>query len=91
MCEKTLKIFSDAYGAQCATFALYVQPFGGAWVQSTSTRWLYLGIYITGGVTKKMREYLLSEGSFMKAYYDKGHSRKQGKMVEKQRKTKENK
>eukprot|EP00913_Durusdinium_trenchii_P004466 g4145.t1 len=55
---KTLKIFSDAYGAQCATFALYVQPFGG--------------IYITGGVTKKMREWLLSEGSFMKAYYDKG-------------------
>ncbi|CAK9012882.1 unnamed protein product [Durusdinium trenchii] len=58
LCEKTLKIFSDAYGAQCATFALYVQPFGG--------------IYITGGVTKKMREWLLSEGSFMKAYYDKG-------------------
>ena len=30
------------------------------------------GIYITGGVTKKMREWLLTEGSFMKAYYDKG-------------------
>ena len=30
------------------------------------------GIYITGGVTKKMREWLLKEGSFMKAYYDKG-------------------
>ncbi|CAL1138481.1 unnamed protein product [Cladocopium goreaui] len=58
LCEKTLKIFSDAYGAQCATFALYVQPFGG--------------VYITGGVTKKMREWLLKEGSFMKAYYDKG-------------------
>lgn len=58
LCERTLKIFSDAYGAQCATFALYVQPFGG--------------IYITGGVTKKMREWLLTEGSFMKAYYDKG-------------------
>ncbi|CAE7268963.1 glk, partial [Symbiodinium sp. CCMP2592] len=58
LCEKTMKIFADAYGAQCATFALYVQPFGG--------------IYITGGVTKKMREWLLKEGSFMKAYYDKG-------------------
>jgi len=30
------------------------------------------GIYITGGVTKKMREWLLTEGSFMKADYDKG-------------------
>jgi len=58
LCEKTMKIFADAYGAQCATFALYVQPFGG--------------IYITGGVTKKIREWLLAEGSFLKAYYDKG-------------------
>lgn len=30
------------------------------------------GIYITGGVTKRMQEWLLKEGSFMKAYYDKG-------------------
>lgn len=58
LCEKALELFASSYGAQCATFALYVQPFGG--------------IYLTGGVTKKMADWLLSEGSFMKAYYDKG-------------------
>jgi len=58
LCEKALKLFASSYGAQCATFALYVQPFGG--------------IYLTGGVTKRMADWLLSEGSFMKAYYDKG-------------------
>eukprot|EP00931_Biecheleriopsis_adriatica_P060285 TRINITY_DN36191_c0_g1_i1.p1 TRINITY_DN36191_c0_g1~~TRINITY_DN36191_c0_g1_i1.p1 ORF type:complete len:727 (-),score=166.86 TRINITY_DN36191_c0_g1_i1:38-2188(-) len=58
LCERTLKIFAGAYGAQCGNFALCLQPFGG--------------IYITGGVTKRMASWLLSEGSFMKAYCDKG-------------------
>ena len=48
------------------------------WLESLKVEECHLGvatvqgIYITGGVTKKMREWLLKEGSFMKAYYDKG-------------------
>jgi len=58
LCEKTLKIFASCYGAQCGTMALFVQPFGG--------------LYLTGGVTKRMAEWLLEEGSFLAAYFDKG-------------------
>jgi len=58
LCERTLKIFASCYGAQVGTMALFLQPFGG--------------IYITGGVTKRLAEWLLEDGSFMAAYYDKG-------------------
>lgn len=30
------------------------------------------GLYLTGGVTKRMAEWLLEEGSFLSSYYDKG-------------------
>mmetsp|Transcript_89258 Transcript_89258/g.158292 ORF Transcript_89258/g.158292 Transcript_89258/m.158292 type:complete len:692 (-) Transcript_89258:42-2117(-) len=58
ICEQAMKIFADCYGAQCGTFSLYVQPFGGC--------------YLTGGVTQKNAQWLLDEGSFMDAFYDKG-------------------
>jgi len=58
ICEEAMQMFADCYGAQCGTFALYVQPFGG--------------VYLTGGVTQKNAQWLLDEGSFMDAFYDKG-------------------
>mmetsp|Transcript_51553 Transcript_51553/g.136210 ORF Transcript_51553/g.136210 Transcript_51553/m.136210 type:complete len:565 (+) Transcript_51553:3-1697(+) len=58
LCMRTMKIFASCYGACCGNVALMVQPFGG--------------LYITGGVTKRLATWLLEEGSFMRAYLDKG-------------------
>mmetsp|Transcript_16666 Transcript_16666/g.43032 ORF Transcript_16666/g.43032 Transcript_16666/m.43032 type:complete len:685 (+) Transcript_16666:53-2107(+) len=58
LCKKTLQIFAGCYGSACGNMALTVQPFGG--------------LYITGGVTKRLATWLLEEGSFMNAYLDKG-------------------
>lgn len=58
LCEHTLKIFASCYGAACGNLALTVQPFGG--------------LYITGGVTKRLSDWLIDDSSFLAAYRDKG-------------------
>jgi len=58
LCEEALKIFASCYGAVCGTFALQTMPFGG--------------LYLTGGVTQKLRDFLQKDESFMDAFFDKG-------------------
>lgn len=58
LCEEALKIFASCYGAFTGTIAITLMPFKG--------------VYLTGGVTKKLQDWLVRDGSFMKAYRDKG-------------------
>jgi len=58
LCESALSIFASCYGAVAGTFALQVMPFGG--------------LYLSGGVTQKLQQFLVDEGSFLEAYFDKG-------------------
>lgn len=58
LCYEALRIFAECYGAVCGTFSLQVMPFGG--------------FYLSGGVTQKLQEFLVNEGSFLEAYFDKG-------------------
>jgi len=58
LCEDALKIFASCYGAFAGTIGITLMPFRG--------------IYLTGGVTNKLQEWLIRDGSFMKAYRDKG-------------------
>eukprot|EP00929_Paragymnodinium_shiwhaense_P072187 TRINITY_DN36637_c0_g2_i1.p1 TRINITY_DN36637_c0_g2~~TRINITY_DN36637_c0_g2_i1.p1 ORF type:complete len:463 (-),score=100.24 TRINITY_DN36637_c0_g2_i1:153-1541(-) len=58
LCEETLQLFADAYGAVCGTFALQTMPFGG--------------LYLTGGVTQRLAGFLQKDPSFFEAFLDKG-------------------
>lgn len=58
LCHEALRIFSSCYGAVTGTFALQVMPFGG--------------LYLSGGVTQKLQQFLVDEGSFLEAFFDKG-------------------
>eukprot|EP00927_Polykrikos_kofoidii_P012355 TRINITY_DN15326_c0_g1_i4.p1 TRINITY_DN15326_c0_g1~~TRINITY_DN15326_c0_g1_i4.p1 ORF type:complete len:448 (-),score=89.79 TRINITY_DN15326_c0_g1_i4:113-1456(-) len=58
LCEEALKLFADSYGAVCGTFALQIIPFGG--------------LYLTGGVTQRLADFLQEDPSFLEAYFDKG-------------------
>ncbi|VEP14373.1 Glucokinase [Hyella patelloides LEGE 07179] len=57
LCEKTMIIFIEAYGAETGNLALKMLPYGG--------------IYIAGGIAAKNLS-LIKKGSFLKAYNDKG-------------------
>jgi glucokinase len=57
ICEKTLEMFVSAYGAEAANLALKVLSVGG--------------LYIGGGIAPRIVE-KLKDGSFMKAFTDKG-------------------
>jgi len=58
LCYEALEIFAECYGAVCGTYSLQVMPFGG--------------MYISGGVTQKLMNFLIETGLFMEAYHDKG-------------------
>lgn len=58
LCHEALQIFASCYGAVTGTFALQIMPFGG--------------LYLSGGVTQKLQQFLVGEGSFLEAYFDKG-------------------
>jgi glucokinase len=58
LCEEALKIFANCYGSYVGSVALMLMPFGG--------------IYLSGGVTLKLKDWLQRDGSFMKSYMDKG-------------------
>ncbi len=55
--ERTMQIFVEAYGADVGNLALYNLPYGG--------------LYIAGGIAAKNIE-LMKEGSFLKAFKNKG-------------------
>jgi len=58
LCEEALQIFAACYGAHCGSAAISFMPFRG--------------IFVTGGVTGKLAEWLQRDGTFMEAYRDKG-------------------
>lgn len=58
LCEEALKIFASSYGAFCGNVAITLMPF--------------CGLYLTGGVTLKLQDWLQRDGSFMEAFTDKG-------------------
>jgi len=58
--DLTMEIFFSAYGSEAGCLALTYMPFGG--------------LFVTGGVTNKVRDFLLGGkmGTFMDAFLDKG-------------------
>lgn len=56
-CERALDMFVSLYGAEAGNLALKVLPFGG--------------LYVAGGIAPKIID-RLREGSFMRAFLDKG-------------------
>lgn len=57
LCEKTMEMFVEAYGAEVGNFALKLLPYGG--------------IYISGGIATKILA-LMEEGRFLAAFKQKG-------------------
>ncbi|NES76319.1 MULTISPECIES: glucokinase [unclassified Okeania] len=60
LCEKTLELFVEAYGAEAGNLALKLLP--------------YSGLYIAGGIAAKILP-LMKSGTFMEAFNHKGRMR----------------
>jgi glucokinase len=60
LCEQTLEVFVEAYGAEAGNLALKLLP--------------YSGLYIAGGIAAKIIP-LMKSGSFMEAFNRKGRMR----------------
>jgi glucokinase len=60
LCERTMQIFAEAYGAEAGNLALKLLPYGG--------------LYVAGGIATKNFP-LLESGGFMRAMTDKGRMR----------------
>lgn len=57
LCEQTLKLFIEAYGAEAGNLCLKLLPYGG--------------LYVAGGIAAKILP-LLQAGNFMQAFREKG-------------------
>jgi glucokinase len=57
LCEQTLQMFVEAYGAEAGNLALKLLPYGG--------------LYVAGGIAAKILP-LMKEGSFLRAFGQKG-------------------
>lgn len=57
LCEKTMEMFVEAYGAEVGNFALKLLPYGG--------------IYIAGGIAAKILP-IMKDGRFLSAFKHKG-------------------
>jgi glucokinase len=57
LCEQTLQMFVEAYGAEAGNLALKLLPYGG--------------FYVAGGIAAKILP-LIQEGSFLRAFSQKG-------------------
>jgi glucokinase len=57
LCEQTLQMFVEAYGAEAGNLALKLLPYGG--------------LYVAGGIAAKILG-LMQEGSFLRAFSHKG-------------------
>lgn len=60
LCEHTMQLFAEAYGAEAGNLALKLLPYGG--------------LYVAGGIATKNLS-LLESGGFMRAMTDKGRMR----------------
>jgi glucokinase len=60
LCEQTLQIFLEAYGAEAGNLALKLLPYGG--------------LYIAGGIAAKILP-LITQGNFLAAFAQKGRVR----------------
>ena len=60
LCDRTMQLFAEAYGAEAGNLALKLLPYGG--------------LYIAGGIATKNLS-LLESGGFMRAMTDKGRMR----------------
>jgi len=62
LCEQAVNMWCSAYGAEAGVVALTYMPFGG--------------LYLTGGVTHKLREFIMGkkggDSIFLEAFLDKG-------------------
>mmetsp|Transcript_26564 Transcript_26564/g.60498 ORF Transcript_26564/g.60498 Transcript_26564/m.60498 type:complete len:422 (-) Transcript_26564:109-1374(-) len=62
LCQKAIDMFVGAYGAEAGVLALKYMPYGG--------------LFLTGGVTVKIKEWLMGKrgqtGHFLEAFLDKG-------------------
>jgi len=58
LCMKVIEKFTQIFGTETGNMALKTLPYGG--------------IYLVGGVTKGIQDYLLSSNTFMKAFANKG-------------------
>jgi glucokinase len=57
LCQQTLQMFVEAYGAEAGNLALKLLPYGG--------------LYVAGGIAAKILP-LIQEGSFLRAFSEKG-------------------
>jgi glucokinase len=57
LCEQTMQLFVEAYGAEAGNFALKLLPYGG--------------LYVAGGIAPKILP-LLQRGNFLQAFLAKG-------------------
>lgn len=60
LCQKTMELFVEAYGAEAGNLALKILPYGG--------------LYIAGGIAAKILP-LMQQGNFMHAFLQKGRMR----------------
>lgn len=60
LCEQTMRLFLEAYGAEAGNLALKLLPYGG--------------VYVAGGIAPKILP-LFQKENFMKAFRDKGRMR----------------
>lgn len=60
LCEQTMRLFVEAYGAEAGNLALKLLPYGG--------------LYVAGGIAPKILP-LLQNGDFMKTFKQKGRLR----------------
>ena len=58
LCLKVVEKFAEIYGVEVGNAALKTLPFGG--------------VYLTGGVTYGILDYLLLSDTFLNAFYAKG-------------------
>jgi len=60
LCQQSMKLFIEAYGAEAGNLALKILPYGG--------------LYIAGGIAVKIMP-LMQQGTFMNAFRNKGRMR----------------
>lgn len=58
LCMKVVEKFTENFGTETGNLALKTLPYGG--------------IYLIGGVTNGIKDYLINDSKFMDSFYDKG-------------------
>lgn len=73
LCMKTMQMFVEAYGAEAGNCALQFLPYGRLDIAGGIAPQIlpYGGLYIAGGIAPQILPLIL-EGSFMRAFFQKG-------------------